>query len=139
MLDDKFVENAFSEAGWWKDENIYFLGLVVKPGWKVALEHVNMYAALASKNTYALINKTEDGIAIIPLKLEKTDFVLLQQLSSFIPNAEIQGVEIKNAFMAKKVVVRTHSGKPSSFTVEKKNGRILQHESNFMKFLSMYS
>ena len=141
MLSDQFAADSLKQAGLWgnENENLYFLGQIVKPAWKTALELTNYYASLLSKNSYAIINRIETGIGILPIKFEKGDAVSLPQLSCLIPNEELVSVEFKPSFMAKKLVIKTTAGKPSSFIVEPKNRAILQHEVNFAKFISVYS
>ncbi len=139
MLSDQFVVDALSQAGLWKNENLYFFAQIVKPAWKVVLESTIYYANFFSKNAYAIINKVEDGIAILPLKVDNTGATAIPQLSVLLPNEDISGVAFKTRFLAKKVVIKTKTGKPSSFIVEAKNRAILQHERNFSAFMSFYS
>ncbi len=139
MLSDQFAADTLAQAGLWRNENLYFLAQVVKPAWKVVLESTVYYANLFSKNSYAIINRVEDGIAILPVKIDNTGVTPLYQLACLLPNEDLSGVEFKLSFLAKKVIIKTYSGKPSSFIVESKNRAILQHEQNFAKFVSLYS
>lgn len=139
MLSDQFAADALYQAGLWKNENLYFLAQVVKPAWKTVLESTVYYVNLFSKNSYAIINRVETGIAILPIKIDNSGVVAVPELSVLLLNEDIAGVEFKASFLAKRVVIKTKSGKPSSFIVEAKNRAILQHERHFSTFMSIYS
>ena len=138
MLSDQFVADTLSGAGWWKRETLFFLGEVVKPGWKTALSWVNGWVAMFSQPTYAIVNKTEEGIAVIPLKFKGQTIEPVMKKFAFIPGKDIVSIQMKKAFLAKKLVVHTKDGKKSGFIVGEKNGKVLQHEKNLQEFILLY-
>lgn len=139
MLSDQYVITQLTQSGLWGTQNLYFLAQVVKPAWQFALESVNTVATLLAKNTYAIINQTEQGIGILPLTIGISDITPMPHMGTFIPQQQITGVTIKKSFFSQKLILQSSTGNPSTFIVESKNKRITQHQQNYANFLAMYT
>jgi len=141
MLSEQFVTETLSRAGWWKKQNIYIIGEVVKPVWKTILECLSFWVNTFSKKSYAIVNKTEDGVAVIPFHFKAISSAPIPDMerSYFIPSNQISSISFKKAFLAKKLILATTDGKALKFIVFDSNGKVPHHEENLKQWMALYA
>ena len=141
MINDEMVVEYLTQAGFWKNENLYFLGQFAKPFWKkiIGLFFFGAIAGL-SEGSLVIVNKNGDGIAVLPVKMANFEAKLMPVLKSsyFIANADIIEIKITKNSAQNRIDFVTNTKGKFSIAVEGSNPHIARHEQNFSKFLALY-
>lgn len=138
MLNDEYVIEQLKKRNLWDANNCYFLGKIIKSKWKTAIEWTNFYANLFSKETFAIVNETNEGICIMPMEMKADGLIPIENSEHKITNSNIDFISIKKSFMSKKVTIVTVNHEVITLSVEAKNSRIKEHEAHFKSFLSQH-
>ena len=147
------VKELFEKVDFIGEENcfIYALTNTQKPAPSGLLGGMVAGMEAAQKNrgwSGYLINKTEKGIGLIPLKSKSTFVIkpenMIPQLDKFIliDNGNIESVKIKKlgfiSPVAKTVDIKIKNDEDFNLVVRNKEKLIPYHEENFAKFIEIY-
>lgn len=134
MNDEKII-NAFKEANFWGNDNLYFSGAVLPTTGQYVVFGVFANISL----NFLIINKNEQGIGIIPID-QISGKPRVEQLL-VINNANINSVTFNKAglFWYKNINIISKSNEAISFKVQKNVLTIKNHKINLQKFIESYS
>lgn len=134
MNDEKII-NAFKQANFWGNNNLYFSGAILP-----TIGDYLAFGVFANMNlSYIAINKNENGIGIIPI--DQISNKLLIDKILIITNENIKNVSLNNAgfLWYKEISIISKNNELIKFKVQKKVLTIKKHKDNLQNFINLYS